>query len=74
METRTAVHTYVLEVAPRDLTVDDAATWVLGAVPGEPEREPTRALITLTTCQDLLRSPDRSVGFGYLQSTRNKQG
>ncbi|GAA1434094.1 class E sortase [Microlunatus lacustris] len=74
VETRTAVHTYVLDEPPRDLTVDDTATWVLDPVPGEPDREPTRALITLTTCQDLFRSPDRSVGFGHLQSTRNKQG
>ena len=29
-------------------------------------------MITLTTCQDLFRSPDRSVGFGRLQSTQNK--
>jgi sortase A len=74
VETRTAVHTYVLDEPPRSLTVDDTATWVLDPVPGEPEREPTRALITLTTCQDLFRSPDRSVGFGHLQSTRNKHG
>ena len=72
VETRTAVYTYVLDEAPRALTVDDTATWVLDPVPGEPDREPTRALITLTTCQDLFRSPDRSVGFGHLQSTRNK--
>ena len=74
VETRAAVYTYVLDEAPRALTVDDTATWVLDPVPGEPDREPTRALITLTTCQDLFRSPDRSVGFGHLQSTRLKQG
>ncbi len=74
IETRTAVHTYVLDVAPRNLTVDDAATWVLDPVPGEPDREPTRALITLTTAQDLFRSSDRSVGFGHLRSTRVKPG
>ncbi len=72
VETRTAVHTYVIDEPPRSLTVDDTATWVLDPVPGEPDREPSRALITLTTCQDLFRSPDRSVGFGHLQSTRNK--
>ncbi len=74
IETRTEVHTYVMDAEPRALTVDDAATWVLDPVPGEPDREPTRALLTLTTCQDLFRSPDRSVGFGHLQSTRVKQG
>ena len=72
VDTRTAVHTYVLDISLRRLTVDDAATWVLDPVPGEPDSEPTRALITLTTCQDLFRSPDRSVGFGHLRSTRNK--
>jgi sortase A len=72
VETRTAVHTYVLDESPRSVTVDDTATWVLDPVPGQPDRKPTRALITLTTCQDLFSSPDRSVGFGHLRSTRNK--
>ena len=72
VETSTAVYTYVVDEAPRSLTVTDTATWVLDPVPGEPDAEPTRALITLTTCQDLFRSSDRSVGFGHLQSTRNK--
>ena len=30
------------------------------------------ALITLTTCQDLFHSPDRSVGFGHLAGTVDK--
>lgn len=72
VETASAVYTYVLDKPPRSLTVTDTATWVLDPVPGEPDAEPTKALITLTTCQDLFRSADRSVGFGHLQSTRNK--
>ena len=44
----------------------DTATWVLDPVPGKPAEKPTKALITLTTCQDLFRSPDRSIGFGHL--------
>jgi len=72
VETRQAVHTYVLDEPPRDLTVAETASWVLDPVPGRPAAEPTRALITLTTCQDLFRSTDRSVGFGHLESTRNK--
>jgi sortase A len=72
VETATAVYTYVLDEAPRNLTVTEAATWVLDPVPGEPDQKPTRALITLTTCQDLFHSPDRSVGFGHLESTTNK--
>lgn len=72
VETRTAVYTYVMDQPPQSLTVADTATWVLDPVPGEPAAEPSRALITLTTCQDLFRSADRSVGFGHLQSSRNK--
>ncbi|HET9647367.1 MAG TPA: class E sortase [Microlunatus sp.] len=72
IETRSAVYVYVLDTAPRDLTVDESATWVLDPVPGEPGTAPVRALITLTTCQDLFHSPDRAVAFGHLESTRNK--
>lgn len=72
IETRESIFTYVLDTAPRDLTVDEHANWVLDPVPGEPETEPTRELITLTTCQDLFHSPDRSVAFGHLESTTNK--
>ncbi len=72
VETRDAVYTYAIDDPPRDLTVPDSATWVLDPVPGEPEAKPTQALLTLTTCQDLFRSPDRSVGFGHLTSTRDQ--
>jgi len=72
VETVSAVYTYVMDKAPGSLTVADTATWVLDPVPGEPAAQPVKALITLTTCQDLVRSADRSVGFGHLQSTRNK--
>lgn len=72
VETRDAVYTYVIDDPPRDLTVPDTATWVLDPVPGQPAAKPTQALLTLTTCQDLFRSPDRSVGFGHLASTKTK--
>ena len=72
VETREAVYTYVMDDSPRQLTVDDSETWVLDPVPGKPGAKPTEALITLTTCQDLFRSPDRSVGFGRLQRTQTK--
>jgi sortase A len=72
VETQDAVYTYVIDDPPRDLTVPDSATWVLDPVPGQPEAKPTQALLTLTTCQDLFRSPDRSVGFGHLVSTKTK--
>ncbi len=72
VETRDAIYTYVMDDSPRRLTVKDSETWVLDPVPGEPDAKPTEALITLTTCQDLFRSADRSIGFGRLQSTENK--
>lgn len=72
IETRTAVYTYQIDDAPKSLTVQDTAGWVLDPVPGHPTEQPTRKLITLTTCQDLFHSPDRSVGFGHLVSARRK--
>jgi sortase A len=72
VETRDAIYTYVLDDSPRQLTVSDTDTWVIDPVPGQPDAKPTQALITLTTCQDLFRSPDRSIGFGHLESTQNK--
>jgi sortase A len=72
VETRQAVYTYVLDDSPRSLTVRDTDTWVIDPVPGQPGAKPTQPLITLTTCQDLFRSDDRSIGFGHLISTQNK--
>ena len=72
VETRDAIYTYVLNDSPRQLTVSDTDTWVIDPVPGQPDAKPTEELITLTTCQDLFRSPDRSIGFGHLESTQNK--
>jgi sortase A len=72
VETRDAIYTYVLDDSPRQLTVKDSDTWVIDPVPGQPDAKPTQALITLTTCQDLFRSSDRSIGFGHLVSTQNK--
>jgi sortase A len=72
VETRQAIYTYVLDDSPRSLTVRETDTWVLQPVPGRPDAKPTEALITLTTCQDLFRSADRSIGFGHLVSTKNK--
>jgi sortase A len=72
VETGQAVYTYVMDTSPRDLTVKPDAGWVLDPVPGKDTR-PTRATITLTTCQDLFRSPDRSIGFGHLVRTVRKR-
>ena len=72
VETREAIFVYVLDLAPSELTVDEHDNWVLAPVPGKPEQQPTEALITLTTCQDLFHSPDRSVGFGHLDRVEAK--
>ncbi len=72
VETRTHVYIYALDNSPRDLTVKDTDVWVLDPVPGRPDERPTRALITLTTAEDLFTSPDRSIGFGHLIETRTK--
>lgn len=72
VETRQATFTYVLDVPPRELTVQSTASWVLDPVPGQPRAQPTRALLTLTTSQDIWPTSDRSVGFAHLASTQNK--
>ncbi|WP_233712546.1 class E sortase, partial [Kribbella turkmenica] len=72
VETADAVYTYELDGSPRDLTVKPTDTWVLEPVPGKPRETPTRSIITLTTCQDLFHSPDRSVAFGRLVKVGKK--
>lgn len=72
VETKTYIFTYQIDEPPSKLTVKDVDTWVLNPVPGKTGVTPTQALITLTTCQDLFHSPDRSVGFGHLVATTKK--
>jgi sortase A len=72
VETADAVYTYELDGSPRDLTVKPADNWVLEPVPGKPQETATRSIITLTTCQDLFHSPDRSVAFGHLVKVSKK--
>lgn len=72
VETRDKIYTYVMDDSPRNLTVKDTETWVLDPNPHQPGAEPTKAVLTLTTCQDLFRSPDRSVGFAHLAKTSDK--
>ncbi|MGW7685038.1 class E sortase [Kribbella sp. NPDC054772] len=71
VETQDAIYTYELDGSPRDLTVQPTDTWVLDPVPGK-NQTPTKAVITLTTCQDLFHSPDRSVAFGHLVKVGKK--
>jgi len=72
VETADAVYTYELDGSPRDLTVEPADNWVLEPVPGKPRETPATSIITLTTCQDLFHSPDRSVAFGHLVKADKK--
>ncbi len=72
IETKDSFLTYELTSSPAQLTVQDTETWVLDPVPGHEEAQPTEPLITLTTCEDLVRSPDRSVAFGKLISEEAK--
>ena len=72
IETRDAMLTYELTSSPGQLTVQDTETWVLDPVPGHDDVQPTESLITLTTCEDLFNSPDRSVAFGKLVSEEAK--
>lgn len=72
IETRDRVYTYVVDVGASEVTVTGTDAWVLDPVPGRPDADATQPTVTLTTSQDLIHSPDRSVAFGHLASTRNK--
>lgn len=71
VETRGARFTYTVVLPPAELTVDADAAWVLDPVPGRPDEVPSQALITLTTSEDLVATPDRAVGIGTLTETEN---
>lgn len=68
LTTATDRFTYLVTVAPANLTVSRDAAWVLDPVPGNPGLEPTEAVLTLTTAQDLFDSGDRAVAFAVLIS------
>jgi sortase A len=59
-------YTYHVITGPTVILADQSN--VLAGVPGEPERAPTKALITLTTAASLLPSPDRLVVIGELDA------
>lgn len=69
IETPAATFSYTITVAPGDLTVQDDDTWVLDPVPGKDDTVPVEAVLTLTTAEDLINTPDRAVGFGTLTET-----
>jgi sortase A len=72
VETQDAVYTYVVDNDPNKTIVLPTAVWVLDPVPGHPGLTPTRALITLTTCNPRWNSSHRMIVFGHLVSTRVK--
>lgn len=73
VETAEAVFTYEINSAPRDLTVQEDDSWVLFPLPGQEGVRPGRPIITLTTHQDFVPSPDRSIGFGILTQMEIKK-
>ncbi|SDB79788.1 sortase A [Raineyella antarctica] len=69
VETRDTIYTYAIDSST---VVKDSDTWVVQPVPGHPGEQPTDRLITLTTCADLFRSPDRYIAFGHLVNEQAK--
>lgn len=72
IEGAAATHVYEIISPPGNLTVQKDESWVLDPVPGDEDAAPTQAFITLTTCEDLYPTPDRSVGFGVLTASETK--
>jgi sortase A len=68
VETRASWFTYVVDkvqiVQPTDV-------WVIEPVPGKPAQQPTRRLITLTTCNPRWASTQRLIVFGHLSDTQS---
>ena len=73
VETAAGTYDYVVDTAPKSLTVHPDDGWVLQPDPQHPGAKPTRRLLTLITCQDFFHSPDRSVAFAHLVKTIPRQ-
>jgi sortase A len=77
VETRDAVHTYVLDTDPNDLVVTFEDVWVVGPKPVNPDpagvapKDHPR-LITLTTCAELFHTDNRMIAFGHLVDSETK--
>jgi sortase A len=65
VETKTTWFTYVVD---KTQIVQPTDVWVIEPVPGKPKTEPTRRLITLTTCNPRWASTQRLIVFGHLQA------
>lgn len=72
VETRSAVFTYTITNEPADTVVAAADTWVIQPVPGQPEKAPTEALLTLTTDGGAFQSGTRTVAWATLTDTQPK--
>jgi sortase A len=76
VETRAAVHTYVLDTDPNALVVDFTDVWVVDPLPKNPDpggvqpaQRTGQRLVTLTTCAELFHTDNRMIAFGHLLST-----
>lgn len=80
VETRAATYTYVLDTGGDDLVVPFTETWVVDALPTNPDgdvqpaQDPGQHLITLTTCSEIFHTDNRMVAFGHLVSTTPREG
>ena len=77
VETRDAVHTYVLDTDPEELVVTFEDVWVVQPKPENPDPRGVNPaehprLITLTTCAELFHTDDRMIAFGHLESKTPK--
>jgi sortase A len=72
VETQDAIYTYVVDNDPNRTIVMPTDVWVIEPVPGHPQTTPTKALLTLTTCNPRWNSSHRMIVFGHLVSTKTK--
>lgn len=66
VETATEWFTYELD---RSQIVSPFDVWVIDPVPGEPDAEPTEAIVTLTSCNPRWASTERFIWWGNLVET-----
>ena len=69
VETETSWFTYVVD---RTRIVKPTDVWVIDPVPGRPNAKPTKALLTLTTCNPRGASTERLIVFSHLEETTPK--
>lgn len=69
VETKYGWYVYELDV---DKIIAPTDTWVIEPVPGQPDTEPSEALITLTTCNPRWASTERWAWWGYLVEERTR--